>query len=135
MASEAMSLVDGSAEGAALRLDEPLSFWGGLDPTTGVIIDTHHPQQSENVIGSILVMPYGRGSSSSSQVLTEALRLGTGPAAIVLAAPDHIVALGALVAGLMYDISCPILVVDGLTYNRLTTGTQVRIESGRLLEP
>lgn len=133
MTSEQRTLVEGSAVGAVLRLDEPLSFWGGLDPTTGMVIDTHHPQQGETVAGSILVMPYGRGSSSSSQVLTEALRLGKGPAAIVLGEADQIVTIGALVAHLMYDIRCPVLVVGGSTYDRLSSGAEVRIESGRLL--
>ena len=132
MASNRSVLVEGRAEATALRLEEPLSFWGGLDPDTGLIIDTHHPQQGESVTGSILVMPYGRGSSSSSQVLTEALRLGKGPAALVLKEADHIVVLGALVAGLMYDVSCPVVVADGPTYEKLHSGRPVDVDGGRV---
>ena len=64
--------------GLALVLDEPLSFWGGLDPATGALIDTHHPQRGATVAGRVLVMPSGRGSSSSSYVLAEAIRAGHG---------------------------------------------------------
>ena len=96
--SEARTLVEGEATGPALILTEPLSFWGGTDPATGEVIDPHHPQHGSNVRGTVLVMPGGRGSSSSSSVLAEAIRAGVGPAAIVLAEPDPIVAHGAIVA-------------------------------------
>jgi len=93
-----------------LELSEPLSFWGGLDPSTGEIIDFHHPQRGENVSGVILYLPSGRGSSSSPSVLAEALRLGHGPKAIVLEVADPIVWLGAFVAELLYGIKCPVTV-------------------------
>jgi uncharacterized protein len=96
---EATTLVAGEAEGRALVLDEPLSFWGGVDPATGDI-----------VAGRVLVMPSGRGSSSSSSVLAEAIRAGTAPAAIVLAEPDPILALGAIVARELYDVAMPVVV-------------------------
>jgi predicted aconitase with swiveling domain len=91
-------------------LTAPLSFWGGLDPHTGRIIDVHHPQHGAVLTGKVVVMPAGRGSSSSPTVLAEALRLGTGPAAIVLDRADPIVWLGAYIAELLYGISCPITV-------------------------
>jgi hypothetical protein len=93
-----------------LRLHEPLSFWGGIDPETGRIIDASHPQVGESITGKILLMPHSRGSSSSPSVLAEALRLGTGPVAIVLDQPDPMVVLGALVARLLYGIECRVTV-------------------------
>jgi hypothetical protein len=93
-----------------LRLHEPLSFWGGIDPETGRIIDASHPQVGESITGKILLMPHSRGSSSSPSVLAEALRLGTGPVAIVLDQPDPMVVLGALVARLLYGIECRVSV-------------------------
>lgn len=99
------------AEGPAeLRLSEPLSFWGGIDPASGRIIDASHPQVGESISGKILRMPYSRGSSSSPSVLAEALRLGTGPVAIILDRPDPMVVLGALVARLLYGIECRVTV-------------------------
>jgi hypothetical protein len=107
---EARTLVPGEAEGEVLVLDEPLSFWGGVDPATGEVIDVHHPQRGANPAGRVLVMPGGRGSSSSSSVLAEAIRAGTAPAAIVLAEPDPIVALGAIVARELYGTAMPVVV-------------------------
>ena len=121
--AEARTLVAGTAEGPALVLDEPLSLWGGLDPETGSIIDTRHPQRGANVAGRVLVMPAGRGSSSSSSVLAEAIRAGTGPAAIVLGEPDPILALGAIVARELFGTSIPVVVTaeSGLRTDDLIT--------------
>jgi predicted aconitase with swiveling domain len=110
---EGRTLVPGEARGPALVLTEPLSFWGGLDPATGAIVDVHHPQRGAVVTGTVLVMPGGRGSSSSSSVLAEAIRAGTAPAAIVLAEPDPIIALGAIVARELYGAAVPVLVAEG----------------------
>ncbi len=109
---EGRTLVPGEARAPALVLTEPLSFWGGLDPATGAIIDVHHPQRGAVVTGTVLVMPGGRGSSSSSSVLAEAIRVGTAPAAIVLTERDPIIALGALVARELYGASIPIIEVE-----------------------
>jgi predicted aconitase with swiveling domain len=108
--AEARTLVAGTAEGEVLVLVEPLSFWGGIDPATGAIVDVHHPQAGANVAGRVLVMPGGRGSSSSSSVFAEAVRAGTAPAAVVLREPDPILALGAIVARELYGIVVPVVV-------------------------
>jgi len=109
---EARTLAPGEATGEVLVLQEPLSFWGGIDPATGDVIDVHHPQRGANVSGRILVMPGGRGSSSSSTVLAEAIRAGTAPAAIVLLEADPIVALGAIVARELYGRAVPVVTCD-----------------------
>ena len=119
--------VAGAAAGAALVLTAPLSFWGGVEVETGRIVDAFHPQRGESVAGRILVMPSGRGSSSSSSVLAEAIRLGTAPRGIVLAASDPILVVGAIVAQSLYDLICPIVVcpIEGLA-----TGDRLRIRAG-----
>ncbi|MGH2674651.1 MAG: aconitase X swivel domain-containing protein [Actinomycetota bacterium] len=125
--SEARALVPGRAEGPALVLSEPLSFWGGVEPIDGTIIDRHHPQAGETVRGKVLVMPAGRGSSSSSSVLAETIRAGTGPVAIVLAEPDGILALGALVASKLYGRTTPVVLIDDVTYRSITSGTEIKV--------
>lgn len=127
---EGKTLSPGEAEGTALVLAQPLSFWGGIDVETGRIIDRSHPDLDEIVTGRILVMPGGRGSSSSSSVLAESVRRGTGPAAIVLAIPDPILTVGAMVAQALYGARCPVVVcaLDGIA-----TGDRLRVSaaSGR----
>lgn len=124
-------LVAGEARGPVLLLDQPLSFWGGLEPDNGRIIDRRHPQHGEAVTGTVLVMPGGRGSSSSSTVLAEAIRLGTAPAAIVLTVPDDIIVLGCIVAQELYGIVVPVLLLD--VPPTLRSGEIVRVTEGRLV--
>jgi hypothetical protein len=121
--TEGRTLVAGTAEAEALVLEEPLSFWGGVDPATGEVIDVHHSQRGANVAGRVLVMPSGRGSSSSSSVLAEAIRAGTAPAAIVLLEPDPIVALGAIVARELYGTAIPVVVAPC----PVATGRRLRV--------
>jgi predicted aconitase with swiveling domain len=125
--AEARPLVTGFAEGPALVLEEPLSFWGGVDPSTGDVIDVHHPQRGANVAGRVLVMASGRGSSSSPSVLAEAIRAGTAPSAIVLLEPDPIVALGAIVARELYGAAVPVVVVPDAP--AVASGTVLRVDA------
>jgi predicted aconitase with swiveling domain len=82
------------------------------------VIDVHHPQRGALLTGRVLVMPAGRGSSSSSYVLAEAIRAGTAPAAIVLRDVDPILALGAIVARELYGSRVPVLAL-GDAYGRI----------------
>jgi predicted aconitase with swiveling domain len=102
-------LAGGVADGPALRLDEPLSLWGGVDPGSGEIIDARHPQRGTSVSGRVLVMASVRGSSSSSSVLAEMVRAGCAPAAILLGEADLILSVGAAVAEELYGIRVPIV--------------------------
>ena len=97
--------------GRALVLDEGLSLWGGMDPATGLLIDARHPQRGASLTGRIVVMPSGRGSSSSASVLAEAVRARTAPAAILLGEPDLILSIGAAVAEELYGVVVPIVVL------------------------
>jgi predicted aconitase with swiveling domain len=72
-------------------------------------------------------MPSGRGSSSSSSVLAETIRADTGPVAIVLAEPDRIIALGALVAAELYGRATPVVVVEEATYRSIRSGAEIEI--------
>lgn len=126
-------LVGGQAEGEALVLSEPLSFWGGLDPQTGDIIDQRHPALGKNVTGRVLLLPIGRGSSSASSILLEAVRVGTAPAAIITAETDAILALGAAVAREMYADAPPVVVLERPAYDQVTNGVRIILsESGAL---
>ena len=125
------ALIAGEAAGPALVLEAPLSLWGGMDPDSGRLIDHHHPQVGATLTGQILVMPSGRGSSSSSSVLAESIRLGTAPLAILLSAPDDILVLGALVAKYLYAHTCPIVVLPD-DDAAIATGDQVEVHGDRI---
>lgn len=124
---QAQMLVGGTAVGQALVLPEPLSLWGGLNPETGEIIDRRHPSAGQVVTGRVLLLPAGRGSSSASSILLEAVRQGTAPAAIITAEVDGILALGAAVAREMYDRAPPVLVLPAAAYAQICDGDPVQV--------
>jgi uncharacterized protein len=121
------TLVEGEANGPALVLSEPVSFWGGLDPSTGRIVEANHPQRGTSVTGRILVMPSGRGSSSSATVLAESIRAGTGPAGIVLREADDILVVGALAAEELYGVSIPVVLASPEAYDAILDGQRLSL--------
>ena len=127
----AQAYAEGEAEGMALVLAAPLSFWGGVDVESGRIIDHSHPDRGLVITGRILVMPGGRGSSSASSVFAESIRRGTGPVGIILAVPDPILTVGALVARSLYGRQCPVVVCS---LAHLVTGQRLRITSSHSVE-
>jgi uncharacterized protein len=113
--------------GTALVLDEGLSLWGGMDSASGEVIDPHHPQLGASLAHRIVVMPTGRGSSSSASVLAEAVRAGNAPAAFVLEEPDLILSIGAAVAEELYGVSVPVVVVQPEVRRGIVDGATLTI--------
>ena len=127
--------MDGEAEGEALVTAEALSFWGGFDFRTGEIIDRHHPLFGVRATGRILVVPFSKGSSTTTAVLLEAVKAGTSPAAIVTTGVDSFFALAAIVAEAMYGRSFPVVRIEAADQARMTTGMRLRVgPRGRILE-
>jgi len=122
------SLVGGEAEGELLWADLGLSFWGGVDPLTGLIIDQHHPLRGECLTGRVLAIPSGRGSCSGSGVLLELILNGNAPAAIVVSEREQILTLGALVAQLAFERTIPILQVEQEAFASIAEFRHARIE-------
>jgi len=125
-------LVSGSVEGEVVALDEPLSFWGGVHEESGVISDTHHPQHGAALAGKIVLMPSGRGSSSSSSVLAELIRGGVAPAAILLGESDPILALGAMVGEALYDRTVVVTQLSRDEYERARSASRLEIDATAL---
>jgi uncharacterized protein len=119
----AQPILPGTASGPVLRLDRPLSFWGGVDPVTGALLDPPHAA----IAGTVLMLPETIGSSSSSAVLLELLRNGKAPAALVLGRLDAILGLGILVAAEMGWPTIPLLILPAKEQCRFAQGQVVEI--------
>ncbi len=96
-------IVPAEADGPILASAEGLSFWGGVDPKTGTIIDAFHERHGQSLAGKIVMMPTTRGSCSGSGGLLELAMNGCGPAALIFREDEDVVTLGALVATRMFD--------------------------------
>jgi len=113
------ALTAGSARGSVLFSDTALSFWGGVAPTSGEVIDRHHPLSGQIITGKVLAIPKGRGSCTGSSVLMEVILNGNGPSALVLEQTDEILALGAIVAELVFGRALPVVSVGSAAFARL----------------
>ncbi len=136
----ARRITDGTATGPILVLTEGLSFWGGVDPATGRLIDAHHPDCGADLAGSIVMMPTSRGSCSGSGVLLELALNGRAPAALIFREAEDVLTVGALIAGMLFDRPIPALRLGPEDYTALAAKptahvTEDRLEAGGLSLP
>jgi predicted aconitase with swiveling domain len=106
---KARVLVPGSARGRLLRLDDSLSFWGGVNPENGKVIAMAHPQSGQSIAGRVIALERSIGSSSGSSILLELMARRKAPAGIILGESDQILTLGAIVGAEMGHGSIPVL--------------------------
>lgn len=98
MIIQGRSIAKGTGTGPLLITDTPISFLGGIDPKTGIIIDPSHPLAGQSVTGKVLVFPYGKGSTVGSYTLYALVKNNVGPAAIINTECETIIATGAIIA-------------------------------------
>jgi len=123
------SIIPGIAEGIAVVLQEPFSFTGEFDRTTGTIVNPRSSLFGESLKDKVFVYPYGRGSSCTSAVLAEAIRCGNAPCAIINVQVEPILVIGVLVAEVLYDSTIPILGVSQETFQLLHTGDNLIVDA------
>ena len=124
-------LIAGTAEGSVLRLDAPISFWGGIDPQAARVTLGGHPQAGQVISDRVLVVPKLIGSSSSSAVLLELLYRNAAPRAVVLGERDAILPIGAVVAAQMNWTTLPMVLLAAApfkTNDRIAIDRTGRIE-------
>ena len=114
----------GCARGVALVSPEPIGFLGGVDPDTGVVVEPGHPLEGQSVAGRVLVFPTGKGSTVGSYTLYRLARNGAGPAAIINAESEAIIAVGAIIS----DIP----MVDQVDVAFFSTGDVVVVKDGEV---
>jgi predicted aconitase with swiveling domain len=114
----------GRAEGAALVSSSPMSFYGGVDPDTGEVIERGHELKGQSVKGRVLVFPNGKGSTVGSYVLFRLRKRGAAPCAIINARCETIVAVGAIIS----EIPC----VDMVDITKIRQGSKVMIDGASL---
>lgn len=127
MTGHALSILPGEASGEIIATTEPISFWGGVDPATGCVIDVHHPLAGQCLVGRILVMPGTRGSCTGSGVLLDMVLNQRAPAALVFAEAEDVVTLGALIAAEMFGKTLPVLRLTRDAFDALAQAGSARI--------
>jgi predicted aconitase with swiveling domain len=111
----------GKVAGEALVTSQPISFYGGVDPNTGVVIEKGHELQGQSVKGKILVFPTGKGSTVGSYTLYRMKKNSTAPAGIINRECETVVAVGVIIS----EIPC----VDKIDISKIRTGDRIQIEN------
>jgi predicted aconitase with swiveling domain len=111
----------GKVTAEAIVSNEPIGFYGGIDPKTGIVIEKGHPLEGQSVSGKILVFPRGKGSTVGSYVIYGLEKNGVGPVAIVNEETETIVATGVILAG----VPC----VDKIDISQFKTGDNLRVDA------
>jgi len=112
----------GKIKGEAIVTSQPVSFYGGVDPDSGVLIEKGHELEGKNLKGKILVFPTGKGSTVGSYTLYRMKKNNTAPAGIINKECETIVAVGAIIS----EIPC----VDKIDISKIKNGDFVQLDDG-----
>jgi predicted aconitase with swiveling domain len=113
-------IYEGKAEGVALVSSSPLSFYGGVNPDTGEVVERGHELKGQSIKDKVLVFPHGKGSTVGSYVMYRLAKNGVAPRAIVNEKCETIVAVGAIIS----EIPC----VDMIEIGKIKSGTPVKVD-------
>ncbi len=121
MKLEGRKIFKGKAEGQALVSKEAISFYGGVDPETGIVVERGHPLEGKSIAGKILVFPQGKGSTVGSYAIYRLAKNGKAPKAIINRQCETIVAVGAIIS----EIPC----IDHIEIEKIKNGMQVKVDA------
>ncbi len=121
MKLQGRKIAPGLARGEALVARMAISFFGGVDPESGLVVERGHELEGQCITGKVLVFPTGKGSTVGSYTLYRLKHSGKAPAAILNAECETITAVGCIIAG----IPC----VDHIPLEGITTGDWVRVDA------
>lgn len=129
---KASTVIEGEAEGELVVSRQTFSFFGGFDFNKGEVVDPKSDIYGANLHGKIFAYPRGKGSSSTAGVILEALRQGTAPLAIINVESEKILAVGAIVAQVMFGWNIPIISITDEDFQKLSSGRYVKITSEQI---
>ena len=123
--------VSGKSAGELLTTDEPVSFWGGVDPRKGIINDPRHELFGESIVGKVLAYPYGKGSAAAPMVILELVRAKKAPAALVQIEVDPLLVSGPVICKHFYGKTIPVVTVDNEGFQLLKTGLYAVVDGSK----
>lgn len=120
MKLQGRSIFPGRAEGEALATTMGISFFGGVDPESGVVVERGHELEGKSIAGKVLAFPTGKGSTVGSYTLYRLKKAGKAPAAILNVECETITAVGCIIA----EIPC----LDQVPIDRIRSGEKVIVD-------
>jgi predicted aconitase with swiveling domain len=114
-------IAGGNVEGEAIVTEEGISFYGSVDPDTGIVSEKGHPLEGKCIAEKVLVFPTGKGSTVGSYTMYRLKKNGKAPAAIINKECETVVAVGAIIS----EIPC----VDRIDISQIKTGDKVKVNA------
>lgn len=113
----------GTAKGIALVSSAPISFFGGINPDTGIVVEKNHPLEGKSISGKILVFPNGKGSTVGSYTIYRLKKNGKAPLAIINKECETIIAVGTIIS----EIPC----IDKINVSKIKTGDNISVNADK----
>jgi hypothetical protein len=115
------TIYPGQAQGEALLTRQGISFFGGVDPDTGIVVEQGHELEGQSIAGKVLIFPTGKGSTVGSYTLYRLKKNNLAPSAILNAECETITAVGCIIA----EIPC----LDHLFIDQIPPGCQLVVDA------
>lgn len=116
-------LVKGKVKGTILKSQKPINFLGTVDKKTGIISDEHHDLFKKSIKDSILVFPYGVGSSVGAYTIYSIKSNNSSPLAMICQKVDLTVATGCALANI------PLITVSEKEFSLLEDGKKILLDT------
>jgi len=123
MILQGRSIYPGIVYGEALTTKMGISFYGGIDPESGIILEKGHELQGISISGKILVFPTGKGSTVGSYTLYRLSKNGMAPVAIINSSCETITAVGCIIS----EIPC----IDQIAIDNIKTGMKLKVDGNQ----
>ena len=123
MKLEGRKIYKGIAKAEAIVTKDGISFYGGVDPETGIVVEVGHDLEGQSITGKVLVFPTGKGSTVGSYTMYRMKKNNMAPAAIVNEEIDTIIAVGCIIS----EIPC----VDKIDINCIKTGQKIIVNGSK----
>ena len=107
----------GISEAEAIVTKDGISFYGGVDPDSGKVVEVGHELEGQSISGKVLVFPSGKGSTVGSYTMYRMMKNHMAPAAIINKEIDTIIAVGCIIS----EIPC----VDKIDIDKIKTGQKL----------
>jgi len=125
----ARCIVSGVAEGEVVASSQAISFWGGVDPATGLINDPRHELFGQSIAGKVIAFPVGKGSSTGSLMILELARINKAPAAMINIKTEPILATGPIVCKHFYGKEIPVVTLEKSSFDLLKSGQYAKVDA------
>ncbi|MBY9007262.1 MAG: DUF126 domain-containing protein [Candidatus Lokiarchaeota archaeon] len=120
MKLEGRKIYKGTASGEAIVTSQGISFFGGVDSETGVVVEKDHELEGQSISGKVLIFTTGKGSTVGSYTIYQMKKGNTAPIAIVNETIDTVIAVGCIIS----EIPC----VDKIDISKIKTGQIVTVD-------